>query len=821
MASWRTIEFEFDLLKPLRPPLEAVLSFLEAIEAILEALLDLIKVFLADILNPIRAIVAALLAALRAIINQIASTGFSMLLVYPDFSQPDFAGVLNSVSGAYPGFESKVINKFYDTNDIFRPQYGPGMTVGMIVLYLGADSPGDIISQIFSLIALFKQPIKFGLPAPVNVRAVPITQGGDAATQFRALFEPGLEQAIQLEWDMPTGPSGSSAGGFAGQLTSMYNSFTFPNFIIERTGPFPPDGDEPLDPRGEVVKRRIQTQTLGKTVELSIEKYNLPKPNNLLPIREEDGSVFRYFPTKFAIRFGADGESTINEDKGDTTSAFSSTINLVRGRLSGTYRYLDDDENLVAGKTYYYRIRAFFGDPKQYITWTKDDLENEDLVDLVQDLGQWKLAPAPELTLSKPSPVISGFVPRKAEEKTFKPYQDIYNAVRAGLLLNFELPPAFPQRPPTALIPEEIPEAGTRAYELYQLSLPPEQTIFRSEQMTGWGTLGVLAGPISVLKSSSDSAELINSLVFNAAARRLANRSLEIIANQPFLEDMLADKWDGVRETVNNLIETAEAVTYDNDGNLKLGAVWSFPTVIGGITTQSSHVIDQYLNQEENYAGPIGKYNGPFPVVPPGSEIVRGTGAEPQPLIPSYERFTFVGTEERADLAAFLRTALAFGGAGGYLSWYSITIGDFFPALIPMLRDFEQWLLALLKAIESAIKEITDIIENIIKKIRVLMRFVEMLIELTKILNIRLVASLLTVGPIQGSVDTLVQQLQTSEDKPGDSPYGLHSGLVMTFGVPGQGLIAAFDTLIYLLTFGSQKNVASDAAGFEVSITAG
>jgi hypothetical protein len=81
---------------------------------------------------------------------------------------------------------------------------------------------------------------------------------------------------------------------------------------------------------------------------------------------------------------------------------------------------------------------------------------------------------------------------------------------------------------------------------------------------------------------------------------------------------------------------------------------------------------------------------------------------------------------------------------------------------------------------------------------------------------------MLTVGPMSGSVDTLVQQLQTSEDKPGDSPYGLHSGLIMTFGVPGQGLIAAFDTLIYLLTFGSQKNVASGAtSNFDVSITAG
>ncbi len=253
MADWQTITFRFDIFDPLRPPVQAALTVLEAVEALLEALLDLLKPFMLDLLNPLRAIIAALLAALRALINQIRSTGFSLLLVHPDFSRPDFSGVLYSVSGAYPGFESKVVAKFFDESDLFRPQYPPGSSVAMLVIYVGADSPGDLLGQLFALLSLIKSPVTLsGLPAPVDVRATPVTKGGDPVSQFRRLFDSDLDRAVQLEWRMPQSPSGMGAQGFAGQLVSFYNQFRAPNFIVERHGPFPQDeGEGQMSPQGE------------------------------------------------------------------------------------------------------------------------------------------------------------------------------------------------------------------------------------------------------------------------------------------------------------------------------------------------------------------------------------------------------------------------------------------------------------------------------------------------------------------------------------------------------------------------------------------
>src|ERR1700690_2899838 len=119
--SWETLSLRFSPFDPLMGPLKSALQVLETVEAVLEAILDIIKAFLIDFGNPLQAIFALLLAAVRAIINQIKSTGFSVLLVHPDFSRQDFTAVLQSVSGSYPGFENKVVSKFYDSSDIFRP----------------------------------------------------------------------------------------------------------------------------------------------------------------------------------------------------------------------------------------------------------------------------------------------------------------------------------------------------------------------------------------------------------------------------------------------------------------------------------------------------------------------------------------------------------------------------------------------------------------------------------------------------------------------------------------------------------------------------
>lgn len=762
MAEWQTITFRFDIFDPLRPPIEAVLTALEAVEAVLEALLDLLKPFFLDLLNPLRAIIAALLAAIRAIINQIRATGLSVLLVHPDFSQQDFGAVLNSVSGAYPGFESKVVGKFFDTSDIFRPQYPPGSSVAMLIFYIGADSPGDLLGLLFALLALIKHPVQISaLPAPVDVRAVPVRQGGDAVSQFRSLFDSDLLQAVQLEWRMPQGPSGTGAAGFVGQIAALYNAFRFPNFVIERHGPFPQsEGQGQLDPRGELLRIQTNSATLGENVDALIQRYDFPRVNSRVPIREEDGTVHRVFNNKRAIQFGGSGEAVDGEPIGSPTSALSAASTLVRGIASGTYRFLDEDDDLIPGRTYYYRIRAFFGDATDYVEFTQPDEGQASNVGIVQAGNRQFLRTSPKLTLSRPSRIVKAFVPRVTDGTAFQAYQNIFDAVRAGLLLNMELPPA---------------NQG--------------DSLFRQDQKTGWGTLGLIAGQVGLAKAvgatSPDASglppgfllnrsdELLeNNLLFSTTSRRLANTVAEKLLDNPAFTDILISQWnDGVQETVSGIIEA--------------DIVWFVPAIVGGITPETVANIDAYLSLEEGDESVVIDEDGnrvlisPFPLTGEVSASV----------------------EDRIDLANFLRTALSVVSSNvGYLNWYSVTVGDLFPALTPFLFDLEQFLLALLKAVNSAIQEIIDIIETLLAKIRALKQVLETILALLDLLNVNVSVSVLTTSTTNGSAETLVQDLQQSTSKPGSSPFGLHSGMVLTAGGPGEGFIAAIEVLKFILT---------------------
>lgn len=761
-AEWQNVSINFDIFEPLRPPIQSILQVLEVVVTILEIILDLLKPFFLDLLNPLKAIVQTLIAAIRAIINQILSSGFSVLLVHPDFSQPDYAGVLYSASGGYPGFEAKVVSKFYDGGDLFRPQYPPGSSVGMLVFYFGADNPGDLLGLLMSLLSLIKHPVDISaLPAPVDVKALPVSESGSSISQFRALFDSDLKKAIQLEWRMPQSASGLNAPGIVGQAVSFYNQFRFPNFVIERTGPFPQDaGADELDPQGDAVYIDASSQNLGKgVVDGLITKYKFPPVNSKVLLREEDKSVYRRFPRKIPIQFGGTGEAEQNSQ--GSPSGVVSDAALTTGIVTGTYKYLDEDDDLVPGRTYYYRIRAFFGDASEYVALTSKDAA--DYVPKVVTSGNFKtLRLSPKMLAGRPSRVVKGVVPRAVNGGTaFNPYFAVYRAIMAGLLLNFELPASFP------------PGSGI------------QDTNQRNEQRTGWGTLGMLGGQIGPLKSAfPKSAEFRDNLLVKSTARRLANSVAQRLVESPSLQGVLAAQWTGgARQVTDKLVgEVANALSGEFDGSLEGRVPWTLLGLVGGVTRSAGPKIEAYLARESSYTGGEALLPGPVP-------LAGGV------------KITVVTVEERLALANFLRSSLAVvSHQSSYLAWYSVTLGDLFPALIPFLFDFEQFLEALLKAVESALAEIADIVETLISKVRALMAILQTIDDVLKLLEVNVTASVLAVGPTtNGSAETLVQGLLTSTNKPGSSLFGLHSGLVMTFGGPGEGFVAALKALGFIL----------------------
>lgn len=713
MASWSTLSLKFDPFAELKPPLQSALVLLETVEAILEALLAIIKAFLLDFGNPLKALIALLLAAIRTIINQLKASGFAMLVVHPDFSRQDFAQVLLSASGAYPAFESKVVSKFYDTSDVYRPQYPEGSSVAMLVLYIGADTPGDLLLQLFALLNLIRSPqILSALPAPVSVKVNPVRKSGSPVANFRGLFDSDvLGDSLVVEWQMPANPGGSGSFGFVNSLVSFYNSFRFPSFIVERSE----------TPQGEEVRQEVNTAVAGKGIANIVKKYKVQPPATDVVVLEPNGNVYRNFQTKIKVEGGA----------------------LQSGSFTGTYRFTDS--GLKPGKAYFYRVRAYFGDPTEYVNaaTAKDITGNRNLVPL--NNGQPVMRYGKNVVMGPASMTVRGFVPSVPEGAYgFNPYDAIQSAVRAALLLNFELPAA---------------SDGATDGEVTQRS--------------GWGTLAVAGGQIGPIKSSFKKSDVLkDNFLFNATARRLTNPSLANLLAQRQLMNMLAQKWNsGVQQTVAKVLNAE--------------FTWTLLGVVGGITPDTEERISLYLAEEQNYQSGQKSLPGPYPVRP---FMFGGTDVS-------------VSDSERHALAEFLRSALiSVGGTASYLSWYSVTVGDLFPEFIPFIYDIEQFILALLKALETALQAIEDIILTLIRKIQALEQIVESILALIDLLSVNVRVGIFATSSTNGSADSLAQALLESEDKPASSPYGLHSGLVMTFGGPGEGSIAAFKALQFILT---------------------
>ena len=216
---------------------------------------------------------------------------------------------------------------------------------------------------------------------------------------------------------------------------------------------------------------------------------------------------------------------------------------------------------------------------------------------------------------------------------------------------------------------------------------------------------------------------------------------------------------------------------------------WHFPVVSGGITPANEAIIASYLFQEQTYSSgrPL---TGPLPI----SFYTPGVVGAPTDMS--------VSVDARQKLATFLHTCLSFTASVSYLSWYSITLGDFLSPLLAFLYDFEQFLLALLKALMALITEIEAIVNTIIQKIKQLEDILITLLQLIDLLNITINVSVLGYSSTSGSVDDLAQALVQSGNQPGNSPFGLHSGMVLTFGGPGQGFIAAFQALAFIMSAG-------------------
>jgi len=763
MSAWLSLDITFDPFAPLIPPLQAALQILEVVQAVLEVVFEIIEAFLLGLLNPILALIALLLAAVRAIINQIAATGFAILLVHPDFGAQDFNSILASVSGAYPAFQSKVFAKFYDQSDINRPAYPPGSAVAMLILYIGVSTPGDLLGQLFALLNFLKHPLVLtGLPAPVELVVSPVFQSGNGVGQFSDLFSSTqtYNKQLNLSWRMPSTPNAVNSPGFINALTGFVSSYRFQNFVIERD----------TSPIGANIPISVPSSVSNQSKSVIMAKYNFPTPQGQSDLRETNGNVYRHFATRIPI-------------SGDVLSS---------GALTGTYQYLDKD--LKSGTTYYYRIRAYFGNPSTWLSpsTTAAVLGSATIQNNVNGLVSFSGNRAflnfgdSKVIMGQPSPVVKGVVP-STYSGNFNPYVNINEVVQAAALLNFELPYA-----------QTTDGAQAQA------------------QKTGWGSLSTLGGQMGAAKVAyNNSQSLYNSLIFQATCRRVANTSL---ANMPpAIIATLGKMWNAGSPSLASTMDTilgVSGVTNPSTVSTFTGTIapsgtggrpgpiipWMFSGVTNPTSATGATAISAYLSEETSgqYVTGLKILPGPCPTLSPYF-VPNLSSSNANAVLKNVQ----ITVSQRQAIAQFLQTCLSTTAHVGYLSWYSITLGDLFPALLPFIYDLEQFLLALMKALASILAEIKALLDTIIQKIQQIENIIITIIQIIELLNITLDISVLGYTSSNGSVDDLAQALTSSTNQPSGSPYGLHSGIVMTFGGPGAGFVAAFEALGFILSAGN------------------
>lgn len=714
---WKTVDARISILNPISPVVDStkvVLSAVEFADSVLSSVLGVVKAFNIDLDNPLKSFFTLLLAQIRSVLNSIRSSGFSVLVVSPDFSRQDFNSIVKSCSGSYPNFENKVVAKFYDTSDISRPEIPAGSNVAMMVFYLGSDNPQDLFLQLNALLQLIKVPdVVTGLPAPVELKASPILKDGSVVHTVQGLLNRDLDSAISLQWKMPELPNATKLPGFINSLGSVISNYRLPSFIVERS-------ETPL---GESIYYNSNTLTVGKNVTRVTDKYNSPRPQTGGLVIEEDGTVYRHFLKKFVVR-GSD---------------------LLEGDFTGTYRYIDKDPTLERGKTYFYRVRAFFGDEFEYITSVTADKVKSDCIVEDENKAIVRFNKSRKFVLGSPSPTIKGTSPRisQSRDSDFNAYDCMYRAVKAGVMLNFDF----------------------KKVETTDDTLKLRQS--------GFGSLSILAGQTVPLKYAfPDSKKLIGSLGFQTSCRRLVNTSLSKVFESPRLNEELKSLWES---GAYKAVTTVESF-------LNTGSV-SFPRITISGSDYDKRVLD-YLIVPDSYPDSItksddGKFQLPGPI--------------PTQVL---EFDTYVDPGDRLALESFIQMAINSSNTEvGHLVWHTVTIGDLFPATVPFLFDIEQYIIAALQSYENAAKNIESILSTLQARIQSLESALRSIEALKQLIDVSLKSSVLFYASNNGSTDSLVQALKQSEDKPFNSELGFHSGIVFVAGGPGEGAVAPLKAL--------------------------
>lgn len=405
MADWKTFDLGFEaVLDPINDGLSGIVSGVAGILQAGVAILNVLSSFLIITNNPILAGVELLRAEIINLLADLSESG-----VYGLFLVPQTLDELIQYRGGYTKFRQLFISSLNDVDDPNRPQIASTGALGGIILYINSEDPLELILNGIDLFRFFSIPFEVGIPAPINLRAVPAFIGNNTAIKSETLdFLKGDAPAANgfiFEWQEPR---------YANDV--LYDIFGNCKFILERSRSR--EGVQVLQPLAEQPSSKINP--LDKKADRDGRKQKASKAF----LDDKGRPVYYWEPVNVNDPFIE--ASDLFDDLGEGLLQF--------GFISGSYAYaLITDTGL--DNAYYYRVRAVPRDAtlevRTGIVYDADGTEKE--------LDFYVLERKGEILSSDTAPAsapVQGYLPDI--DTSFDLLTALLNTYRVAYLLRFD-----------------------------------------------------------------------------------------------------------------------------------------------------------------------------------------------------------------------------------------------------------------------------------------------------------------------------------------------------------------------------------------------
>lgn len=752
--NWQALQIQIpgsDFLESVRNVLETLLTFLEVLKTVLET----VKTFLLDFGNPIKAIVEGLIKLILTLFQALKQTGLYAWFDIPDpLSDPNF----NRFHGGYMAFTTRFKASLADSRDANRPQPISGATKsGFVLIVADAQGPVALVKLVKTLLRFFgKEFVSPQYGPPSNFKVLPFAvnpaspQGGDRILSIVNVFV-SQPKALILEWALPQTKRPGDPGN-ADLIGAASLDFFPPRFLIEKSS---------QNPNVEITDDQLTdsnaTGRVTTIVETNFEQRGQPG-----------------VPIKRKVRVNDEyGDPFIKFQKYIEIDLSSAPVSFLLGQL-GTFRYVDSD--VVPGKSYFYRVRAYSGklavNPDQTVTFQP---VSQDVIDQIPQL-RW---PAPDGSdppiMGRATAVVRAQVPLFPSQK-FDVIEGLKRIFQTAFSLNFHLPP-----------PQD--------FTFDAQGLPVSPTLASS---VGLSSLQKLAGPLVAFQA----IPLVGSAAGGVGAPTAA------IQPDPVTGQLPAQPWANilVRANAARLATIVAGAMLNNNSAEAFRGLMQGPLPKG---TPNSTTMQDYATLVDQVSR-TGSGSTEQPVLGTGSQVTLEklvyamtiNDINDNAVIQDTAIFygdAFTDPVFRLNILAAVNFVKTFTLGGAPPDWIQISIlRDIIPWSGQMLYDLIAKIQALLDAFQGVIDEITAFINLIERKIDVLEKFIKYLLSILDFIeSLSAGFFLLSVPETSGDAGTWGSLIDSATgNAPPSGPGGYSAGIGLAYvGADVTAFAAAFQLI--------------------------